>query len=608
MSFQRIVLAGALLAVFPVFPMFGQCMNPYVTVSLTTHADETQWVRITSDRTSVHWSFNGVSGDFPNVTPNVPFEQSLGLACMTTSQTYKVWVQGCESQEISDSVSVPAPDLQPTVRGIIGGSPQVDPHSVLAEYSFPYWAANRTIIATFFPTHGTAGVVDQGNLWAGNGLFPIHVSGDADGMVYVFANSCNDKFAEDTILLEAVQNQCKGCDGSCPAATECVGGPVHTYSGNMVYADVDPLPSDGFLPFRRTYHSRKTYAGFFGLRWYSLFDARLYTYVDGRGVRFVSVATEDQTQHLFRGNGSGFEEITPGANRKSLLVELPNNGGWVQTDATGRLRRTFDGAGFPLSYEDVPSGREVRIFWGGGVPVRLEDGWGNWALTITADAIAGRITDIEVEGHPDLVWHYVYDTMLTRVDSPEGVWRSYEYGGGGSPRLTSAKDGAGNVIESHGYEYGSGRAIASWSASALIDFIQLMQPGRGGSEYKGVVQYHNGRVETHYRRWVAGAWRTGEVVGGCTGCGIRNKTVVYDIHGNAVKTQEADGYVTLNTYDVAGINLLSSRTALRPFGMRSRDGRRSLPFDDRCPGGICALGYVGDRPDRIRIRRRCVAV
>lgn len=48
MSFQRIVLAGALLAVFPVFPMFGQCMNPYVTVSLTTHADETQWVRITA--------------------------------------------------------------------------------------------------------------------------------------------------------------------------------------------------------------------------------------------------------------------------------------------------------------------------------------------------------------------------------------------------------------------------------------------------------------------------------------------------------------------------------------------------------------------------------
>jgi hypothetical protein len=475
--------------------------------------------------------------------------------CMLEGDTLEVWVwKSCEQPAQGSFPIAPFP-------------PQIQMNPVWA----PPGVQENTVVVPWksmgLPPRLRGVLLPKGEVlrdvegWAGTkveGTSNVMLPVGAEGVLKITLSACND--VQETFIN--LDSPCrKDCKGKCHEMPECRGDPVHTQTGNMLYEDIDPVPSNTFFPFRRTYLSTSEASGFFGARWFSMFDASLKIFDDFDGTRFVSITTEDRRVLVFSNRGGAFEEVGPGGVHTGKLVQAAD-GTWTQTDGSGRLQRVFDAQGVPIAFRDVAANREVRLSWNAGLPLRVEDSWGNWALNLTTDATARRITAISVDGRPDLVWNYVYGTHLQSVQSPAGSWRTYGYTGNSQMpyhRLITIRDGAGNVIESHTYEStSSGKAISSYGPSGDIDSIVRRQAGRNSDEFAATIHYTNGRTETHYRRLIAGQWRTVEVDGGCTTCGDGQYSVAfYDVHGNVIRAQGPDGYITETTYDEMGHNILN---------------------------------------------------
>ncbi len=398
----------------------------------------------------------------------------------------------------------------------------------------------------------------------------IALSGDAEGTVIVRATACAGLSQEVPIKLMPTDCE-KDCQkDDCKEMPDCKGDPVHTLSRNMRYADVDPLPLTGEFPFRRTYQSRSGTAGYFGPRWFSMFDASLTDFLDTfDNTRYVSIYTEDHGQLLFSSGGGTYVQISAGGPLRGTLVKEAD-GTWTQTDGGGRRQRVFSATGLPLAFVDVTTGRRVEIQRdANNVPTRLVDSWGNWSLAVTTSGNPMRITKLTLEG-TTTAWNYIYaGSHLERVDTPVGTWRRYTYAGYDQPepwwRLTTVRDGDNNLVESHGYTgINSGEATSSYGPGGEIDSVTQPTGGRNPAEWKTTITYKNTRFEVHYRRWIAGEWRTVDVIGGCSTCGTRFASAVYDGFGNVIRAQDPNGYITEKTYDAAGLHVVATRNALRP--------------------------------------------
>ncbi|HKR65104.1 MAG TPA: hypothetical protein VJZ00_15325, partial [Thermoanaerobaculia bacterium] len=161
----------------------------------------------------------------------------------------------------------------------------------------------------------------------------------------------------------------------------------------------------------------------------------------------------------------------------------------------------------------------------------------------------------------DLVWTYTYDSNsnLTTVTAPATQpWRTYEYV---SNRMTASRDALGNLIESHDYD-SDGRAKSSTGDIDEIQTIEYDIPVANSHDTITRVTEKNTHVTDYVIHPVGGAWRTVRVIGGCSGCGTRDRTLVRDTRGRVTREQEADGYVT--TRDYAGEQLLSETRSLKP--------------------------------------------
>jgi RHS repeat-associated protein len=491
-----------------------------------------------------------------------PVTRQLDRNCLSEGDTVQIEAWKTCTEPATTSYTVPPGPPELTLEAV-KAPPGLDPSTVLVVWTaFNAWPPRlRGVI------HPGADVVKDVTGWDGTramGSTTVGIPPGAEGTLLITLSAC-DKSQQVPIDLD--QYGCdKDCKDQCEKMPECVGAPVNTYNGNMRYEDVDPLPSNAFAPLRRTYHSRSSAAGFFGTRWFSMFDAALSVHEDVDGASYVSVTTEDRGVLLFAYRNGAFTEIGPGSAGGSELI-YRSDGSWVQTSATGQLQRIFDAGGQPIAFRDVPTGREVQLTWNAGLPSRVADSWGNWALNVVTDSVARRITSISVDGLPGMAWNYVYDTHLVRVDSPVGTWRTYEYVEPGQAvsarRLTAIRDGAGKLIESHAYISG-GRAVSSYGPGGDIDSITVREPGRNSSEYSATIHYTSGRTEKHYRRFVAGRWKTVEVSGGCASCGQQAAVAVYDHYGNVIREQAADGYITTTAFDALGQNVIRTRNALRP--------------------------------------------
>ena len=487
-----------------------------------------------------------------------PLEVQLDRTCQLASETVTVTPSKCAVVGDPKSTSVPPPDTEPQLD--IETNPPW--HTIIdIHYSMPNAALQRRIRGVFLPTGAI--IIDKsiGGTEVSN-YEQAGVSGDV-GPVLIKAIACGTKTAVDTTDTGGDKDCNDDCGNKCDGPPQCIGDPVNTSGLNMRYEDVDPLP--GFA-LRRVYDSRTNRIGYFGSRWFSVFDAGLKVFDDFDGMRYVTVTAPDRTWMVFEGKSGTYRQIGPGRARDARLVQLAD-GTWRQTLPGGRESRDFNAGGNLAALRDVSTGRETRIVWAEGLPARVEDSWGNWALVVTTDAATRRITTIAPAGQPQHAWQYTQDLHLKRVDSPLGVWRTYEYDMPHVPydrhRLVIARDGAGNVVESHDYHDDSGRTRTSYGPGGEIESI-VVGEGRVPREKSTTVRYRNGRSEVHYQRTVAARWRTVEVVGGCATCGRRNQTVVYDRFANVIRSQAADGYITTHLFDGAGLRKLATTTAQRP--------------------------------------------
>ncbi|HYO78979.1 MAG TPA: DUF6531 domain-containing protein, partial [Thermoanaerobaculia bacterium] len=487
---------------------------------------------------------------------------SLGRYCMSGPEQFKV-----EGRNLYSDCE---PAVYTTMIAPLDTTPQLTPVAAAGDASakvvFPNSGGNGGIGSlkiTLFDGENNPGVVKRDGQ-ASDGVYSAY--SDKGGSAVFVATSCGDKVTELAVPFEKK----KECDDDCQngGCKDCVGQPVSVISGNMRATDVDPVAGfDDVIPLRRTYDSLATLDGVFGARWSSLFDASLRVHPAVGGGDWLTIIGEDGKQFVFRSAGGGYRQMVPSGPRRQTSLERYADGSWGHVDRDRQLVRLFDSSGRAVAYRNTDTGREVRITWTAGVPVRIEDSWQAWAYAITTDPTTGYITAIAPDGHPGDAWTYTYTAdRLIAVQSPIGTWRSYSYPWNGQQnryeRLSVVKNGAGHVLESHQYD-AYGRALTSLQDADDITAISAAQAGRVTGEMKVVVTYKTGRQETYYRRYIAGQWRVVEVSGGCASC-ERSAVVTFDAKGNVLRSQGADGYITLNQYDQAGKNVVRRTTGLRP--------------------------------------------
>lgn len=538
-----------------------QCPTPTLTLTLHAPTGEQGWEHysysLTHDGNYVDVSWRGHT---TRISETEIDHSPLDSGCMAATETLTVTSYKSCGSSTTDTEVATRLDTTPKIDVNVETGPYTTQFGVNFRF---FHAGNGTLSATFLAASGAIRPLLHEVVPPGGGRsFPGQSEG---GTLIVEGVSCVNQVT--TVTASG------GTGGSCSitskACPDCVGKPVHTMSGNMRYEDADPIAGFSPLPFVRNYDSQSLYNGHFGDRWSSIFDAVLASYTGITGSEYVNIRTEGGDQYVYQSSGGAYVQLIPKrgrADRAGSLVK-DTSGSWIHTDPDGRTARVFSAGGVPIAYRDVRTGREVQLSWQGGAPSGVSDSWGAWSYTVTVDA-SERIQTVVLVGDATQTWTYTYSqNMLVQVDSPEGQWRRYVYeyipvNGTFSP-LTEAYDGADHLIEKHTYDLALARS--SLQATDDITAILPLLAGRNSSESLTKVIYKTGREELHYKRLVAGEWRTVEIDGGCSSCGSRTTTTAFDDAGNLLRTQNSDGYISRDEHDSIG-RVIRTTTAMRPVG------------------------------------------
>lgn len=471
--------------------------------------------------------------------------ETYNTTCWPKSAVIRARVSQCSSSEEYRNEDRRSIDVfsKPTVSVAVvpaaGGG-----YNALVNYSFPNTtdASQRTIELHRLKT-GALLVPAAHPLDREGQLPPIAVvcALDDDDAVYAVAESC----AGYHVVSDAASIPM--CELSCrtPGCPECFGDPVHGSSGSMEYSDGDPLAGSVISSLQRTYQSRNASPGVFGTGWTTILDSYLVAHggTDGRDVVFLQL--EDGSRYGFRKVGNVYEQNYPSGDRNmgTLLFDSATDtfrhrrGGQTLT----RQYRASDGKlasiGFP--------GADTVIFTYGanGKPAYADDGWSRWQWHFIYGP-SGFVETIEVAGRSELSWSYGYSgANLVTVTAPSGTWRTYSYGIHG---MEVAYDGRGSEIESHSYD-AEGRALTSDGPTDNITDIQLQLPGRVTGEWRTRTTTADGKITNYYMRYIGGMMRTVEIDGLC-GCSGEDSVFVHDARGNAIREQNARGYITTRTF------------------------------------------------------------
>src|ERR1044071_3721177 len=572
-----VLLGGVLSPLHADYCNAGAPEPPHINgIEIVAASDPAKFqYRIYHNGADVYASCDGCSGlsSYGLWTPTTQ-DFLVWAQCRTTSPRLRIDAYKC-GQWTTQFADVPVVDTTPVVSihdiwGQEDGQTHVD-----YSYRFPNSGNGNTIYHIYQYADGRPARIE----WSGEGLYHIpNKEGiaqvrfkptDAVTVISVF-RACS---GETTIKVAGGSGECQLPPGFQPligatigsGCSKCSNNPVSFTSGNMEVDEIDPLPSNNFFAFRRHYESQSPIVGTFGAGWVTPFGSFVRLAVDDFQYRYLNVVTEGKQQYVFREVAGEFVQISPAAKQNRAHVFAQADGSWVFTDPQAKVQRSFAADGRLVSCREIATGREVQINWSNGLPVSITDSYDNWTLLFTADAATHRVTAIDVAGHPDIHWSYVYSgERLIRVDSPLGTWRSYEHvptSSSANYPITVVRDPSGKIIETHSYS-GDLRALNSTGPQDEIGSIAVDQPGRVTGEQKATVTYKTGRVETRYFRMIAGRWETVEIDGGCS-CGTGNATFVYDDHGNALRAQNADGYIVSNVYDLLN-RVIRADTYLTP--------------------------------------------
>jgi RHS repeat-associated protein len=312
----------------------------------------------------------------------------------------------------------------------------------------------------------------------------------------------------------------------------------------MEYADSDPIPGTVVGPLRRTYHSNGV-TGLFGRGWVSFIDAGA-TALRGTNQRgTVVLRLEDERRVVFDEVDGTYIQTYPPNDQHAGTLEYVS-GIFRYRAGASRIIREFRSSDGRLVSTYLPEGDGVNItFDATPKPLSVADRRGRWSWTLTYDA-SNRISSIYPTGHPELTWTYGYSNgNLTTVTAPgNAVWRSYSYGAGG---LETIADGAGHFIESHQYISGTNGVSNSLEPYERITSITTGLVGRVSGETRAHVVTADGSSTSYYRRYIAGKARTVEIEGSCS-CGTDDVVFGYNTLGQAVREQDARGYITLRIF------------------------------------------------------------
>lgn len=460
-------------------------------------------------------------------------------------------------------------DHKPTASVTVDTS--VNPQVAIVDYSFPrtnassqrllqlVWAATGEVIAETHP----ATMTGQWRV-----TLPACVVGSDHDLLLVHAVACGDETAESStaVLLPQCDPAC-----SCPlpafaCATQgptCVASPIRLANGNMRLSDRDPLPSAPFAPLARTYDSQLPTVGAFGRGWVSTFDAKLRSWGDADGRKFVSLRLEHDDRVLFDRQAGVYTQLyPPGAPASGTLSYDSATATFAHREAGSSVAHIYRASdGRLIALRSLAEQYDVQIAYdANGKPTHVQDSRGNWGWTIALNT-NGAIGTISVDGRPDLLWTYLYDgsNNLTTVRIGGDTWRNYTYGLTG---MTEARDGQDRLIESHTYD-ASGNALSSSASADDVTNIAYNLAGRVPGETVTRVTYATGRTTDYFSRFAGGKIRTVEVKGSCA-CGADEAVYAYDASGHVTRLQNASGYITLSAFDPATGNVVSTSTNMRP--------------------------------------------
>jgi len=454
--------------------------------------------------------------------------------------------------------------------------------TVLVEYEFPEDAEDRALTVRVLPKHDATGTTSAESIvavWEGsdaalanNGPFVAsevelptedrQVAFHAEASYYLPDTEC-----------EGLQRGFGAIDADC--CSSAVGDPVSVVDGNTRLTDVDPLPPLFDRQLTRTFNSGHGRNGFFGVGWSTIFDQVLNIMtVDSAPVLIHFVTAENETVAF---EDDGVQIWPAGITVPGTLVYDNLLGAYVYRPPGSRYETRFDGNdGFFAGMRDVSTGRTFEVVrhydvTGPLSSMDVTDSWSGmtWTMTVDDDLVQ------EISTSSGQTWTYDYDSngLLEQVDGPDGLWRTYTYNSGG---ISEARDAVGNLIESHSYD-SDGKGTSSSGPADEIATIEYDFPGPNSDESMTRITTLGGGVTELIIKPVGGAHRVIQREGGCPSCGTRHESVVYDQRGRTIRRQEADGYITTNSY--TGNYLTSSTANLKPATCDPRTDTNACQLD-----------------------------
>jgi RHS repeat-associated protein len=361
-----------------------------------------------------------------------------------------------------------------------------------------------------------------------------------------------------------LRNAFRGCPGCGPGKS--VGNPVNVGGGDValsipLFSISEPA---GTLPLELYYDSeRPVYAslsGELGLGWSHSFAQSLRA-IDA-SANYLYHVQPTGVERIFQRGGTTWVAMRP-ANNRDVITQVGSeyrlqqqdgvivafdvtSGHWISnTDRWGNVTSaSYDGSGNLTGITD-PLGRTITVVSAGTALQQVTlPGGATWRFSYTN----GNLTSINDPLHP----------------YPGPAWRTFEYANNrvGEPRLlTSMKDDAGVVLESHTYD-SQDRGTSSASANGR-DQVTIQYPNAETwqrhvtHQIDGTTtQIADSSVDITDTEWV-----TTGVTGGCATCGTApGDTRIYNTSGQVTRSTNAAGVATSYAYDTAG-NVLSMTEA-----------------------------------------------
>ncbi|TDL76108.1 DNRLRE domain-containing protein [Peribacillus frigoritolerans] len=237
---------------------------------------------------------------------------------------------------------------------------------------------------------------------------------------------------------------------------------VNPANGNLVLQDTDlSIPGRGIpVSIKRTYNSRKSFAGMFGFGWTSNYEARL---VDA-GSGPITLIDEDNTRHIF-GEKVGGGYISNGGVYLALVKNGDGTYTITQVDGT---KINFNTSGKVSSLVDMNGNTTTLTYNTNGKLSTIKDATTATPRTTTITYGAnGYVSSITDPANRTISYGYDASGNLTTVTDAENKVTTLTYDG--THNVTSIKD-ARNITTTIAYD--ASDRVKTMSLPITIDGVQ----------------------------------------------------------------------------------------------------------------------------------------